>query len=167
MSVVRVGINGFGRIGRCALKHLVERDGFQPVGINDLASLDDLAYLLKYDSVHGWYPRKVDVDDGSILVDDERIAFSSERDPSKIPWGELGADVVIESTGAFRARAARHRPREAAVLRKSLADSPSEYRCAVRARRRAPRGHTASARGLTAAARRPTARRRYAREYAN
>jgi len=110
MPATRVGINGFGRIGRCALKCLVERSGCEVVGINDLADVGDLAYLLKYDSIHGWYRHKVSSNERSITVGDRAISFFSEKDPAKIPWGKVGADIVIESTGAFRSRAeaARH-----------------------------------------------------------
>ena len=101
---VRVGINGFGRIGRCVLKQLMDRDGFEVVGINDLADVDDLAYLFKYDSVHGWYSKKVENDSESITVDGHRIAFFSARDPKEIPWGEVGAEVIIEASGAFRGK---------------------------------------------------------------
>lgn len=103
-KTIRVGINGFGRIGRCTFKQILERPGLEVVGINDLADLGDLGYLLKYDSVHGWYSHKVDTDGSVLVVDGHRIAFSSEREPADIPWGDLGADVVIESTGAFRPR---------------------------------------------------------------
>jgi glyceraldehyde 3-phosphate dehydrogenase len=75
------------------------------VGINDLAGIDDLAYLLKHDSIHGWYPRKVAHDQSTLRVDDMDIAFFSSRDPAKIPWKEKGADIVIESSGALRSRA--------------------------------------------------------------
>ena len=105
MSKVRIAINGFGRIGRCALKHSLERDDVEIVAVNDLADLSDLAYLLKYDSVHGWYSKGVESDENSITVDGRRLAFSAEREPEKLPWGELGIDVVLECTGAFRKRA--------------------------------------------------------------
>jgi glyceraldehyde 3-phosphate dehydrogenase len=101
---IRVGINGFGRIGRCTFKKCIEREAFTVVGINDLADLDDLAYLLKYDSVHGWYPRKISTVQAEIHVDSLRIPFFSSRDPVKIPWKDLGADIVIESSGALRSR---------------------------------------------------------------
>jgi glyceraldehyde 3-phosphate dehydrogenase len=104
MADFRVGINGFGRIGRCVFKRLMEMPGARVVGINDLAELDDLAYLLKYDSVHGWYPKKVSSQPGMLKVGEREIRFFSERDPAALPWGEVGADIVIESTGAFRAR---------------------------------------------------------------
>jgi glyceraldehyde 3-phosphate dehydrogenase len=102
---IRVGINGFGRIGRCVFKQCIAREEFSVVGINDLAEIDDLAYLLKHDSIHGWYPRKVAHDESTLRVDDMDIAFFSSRDPAKIPWREKGADIVIECTGALRSRA--------------------------------------------------------------
>jgi glyceraldehyde 3-phosphate dehydrogenase len=124
MDPIRIGINGFGRIGRCTFKLLVADERFEVAGINDLADIGDLAYLLKYDSVHGWYPRKVSNDTTSIMVGDHKVAFYSEREPEKIPWGDLGVDVVVESTGAFRARAdaARH---IAAGARKVVISAPS------------------------------------------
>ncbi len=124
MDPIRIGINGFGRIGRCTFKLLVADERFEVAGINDLADIGDLAYLLKYDSVHGWYPRKVSNDATSIMVGDHKVAFFSEREPEKIPWGDLGVDVVVESTGAFRARAdaARH---IAAGARKVVISAPS------------------------------------------
>lgn len=101
---IRVGINGFGRIGRCTFKQLIADDRFEVVGVNDLADLDDLAYLLKYDSVHGWYPRTVTTEPGHLVVGGEQVTFHSERNPADLPWGDLGAEVVIESSGVFRAR---------------------------------------------------------------
>ncbi|MGH8927859.1 MAG: glyceraldehyde 3-phosphate dehydrogenase NAD-binding domain-containing protein, partial [Acidimicrobiia bacterium] len=100
----RIAINGFGRIGRCSFKQFLDDDRFEVVGVNDLADLGDLAYLLKYDSVHGWYPRKVSTADKRLVVDGIEIPFTQERDPSLLPWGELGVDVVVESTGAMRTR---------------------------------------------------------------
>ena len=104
MGKIGVGINGFGRIGRCAFKHLVRRDDVRIVGINDLADVGDLAYLLKYDSVHHWYPQKVSVTDREIVVNGQTIPFSSSKDPAQLPWKDLGADVVLEASGAFRHR---------------------------------------------------------------
>jgi len=104
MAMARIGINGFGRIGRCTLKHLVKRAEVEIVGINDLAEISDLTYLLKYDSVHGWYPPKISNDDHSIQVGDRRIRFYSEKDPARIPWGEIGVDIVLECSGVFRKR---------------------------------------------------------------
>ena len=101
---IRVGINGFGRIGRTVFRQLLDKPEFRVVGINDLANLDDLAYLLKHDSVHGWYPRKVVAQDGAIRVDRQNIPFFSSPDPKKIPWQETGADIIIECSGALRSR---------------------------------------------------------------
>jgi glyceraldehyde 3-phosphate dehydrogenase len=102
---VRVGINGFGRIGRCAFKQLIHRDGCEVVGINDLADAGDLAYLLKYDSIHGWYAPKVASDGKALTVDGRTIPIFAQKDPAALPWGDLGADVVLEATGALRSRA--------------------------------------------------------------
>jgi len=106
MDRIRIGINGFGRVGRCVLKQMIDDARFQIAGINDLSDLGDLVYLLKYDSVHGWYPRKVHNDGKDTLtVDDHVIPFFAQEDPARIPWREVGADLIIESTGAFRKRA--------------------------------------------------------------
>ena len=123
--MVRVAINGFGRIGRCTFKQFLEDDRFEVVGINDLSDLDDLAYLLKYDSVHGWYPRKVSTDGSTLVVDGHTIPFSQERDPSRLPWADLGVDVVVEATGAMRSRedAAGHIE---AGARKVVISAPSD-----------------------------------------
>ncbi len=102
--MTRVAINGFGRIGRCTFKQLVADDRFEVVGVNDLAEVDELGYLLKYDSVHGWYPRKVSTSGTTLVVDDLKVPFTQERDPTKLPWSDLDVDVVIESTGAMRSR---------------------------------------------------------------
>jgi glyceraldehyde 3-phosphate dehydrogenase len=122
---LRVGINGFGRIGRCAFKQILDRPELEIVGINDLADIGDLAYLLKYDSVHGWYAKKVTHDDESITVESHRIPFFAQRNPEEIPWGDLQTDLVIESTGVFRRRegAARHL---AGGARRVVISAPSE-----------------------------------------
>ncbi len=102
---VKVGINGFGRIGRLVLRAMKASEAdVDAVLINDLADADDLAHLLKYDSVHGRYPGEVKVDGDGLLVDGDKIQVSAEKDPSKLPWGDLGVDVVVESTGVFRKR---------------------------------------------------------------
>lgn len=103
-EVIRVGINGFGRIGRTVFKQMMQREEFKVVGINDLANLEDLAYLLKYDSIHGWNPSKIAAQDNSIQVDQKSIPFFSTPDPQKIPWKETGADIIIECSGALRSR---------------------------------------------------------------
>jgi glyceraldehyde 3-phosphate dehydrogenase len=110
MAKTRIGINGFGRIGRCAAKVIFDRDDVTLVGINDLKDAGDLAYLLRYDSVHGTYREETHADEGVIGVGDRRIPFFASQDPAEVPWKDVGADIVIESSGALRKRekAARH-----------------------------------------------------------
>jgi len=101
---VRVGINGFGRIGRPFYRIAAARKNVEVVAANDLTDAATLAHLLKYDSVHGIYNADVKAGDGKITVDGNDITILSEPDPAKLPWGDLGVDVVIESTGRFRDR---------------------------------------------------------------
>jgi glyceraldehyde 3-phosphate dehydrogenase len=96
-----VAINGLGRIGRAALKILLDSDGLDVAAVNDIAAADNLAYLLKYDTVYGRYHRKVSAEDGVLVIDDRRIPVFSERDPSALPWGDLGVDLVLECTGVY------------------------------------------------------------------
>ncbi len=100
---VPVGINGFGRIGRLAFRAMMEQD-IRVVGINDVVSPDVLAHLLKYDSVHGGFPGSVAADGDALVVNDQRIPVSAERDPAQIPWKKWGAEIAVESTGLFTAR---------------------------------------------------------------
>lgn len=99
---IKVGINGFGRIGRLVLRRCFELGGFDFVQINDLTDSKTLAHLLKYDSVHGKFNGKVEVDDDNLIVNGDKIKITAERDPANLKWGALGTDVVIESTGVFR-----------------------------------------------------------------
>lgn len=101
MSVTRVAINGFGRIGRSAFKIAFERSDIEVVAINDLTDTKTLAYLLKYDSNYGTYQYDVSSDDTGIIIDGKHIAVLSERDPKSLPWRGMSIDVVIESTGFF------------------------------------------------------------------
>ena len=104
--VIRVGINGFGRIGRLTFRNLLARSSeFEVVGVNDLTDNKTLATLLKYDSIHGRLDGDVSFDDENLSVNGKAFKALSERDPAKLPWGDLGVDVVIESTGIFTARA--------------------------------------------------------------
>tara|TARA_B100001758_G_scaffold228622_1_gene222908 strand:+ start:55 stop:1050 length:996 start_codon:yes stop_codon:yes gene_type:complete len=102
MKKIKVAINGFGRIGRVFTRAVMNDATIEIVAINDLVDTSTLAHLLKYDSVHGKFPHKVTYDNSSITINSKAIKVYSEREPEKLPWGELGIDVVIESTGIFR-----------------------------------------------------------------
>jgi len=101
---IKVGINGFGRIGRLVFRRAMELGGFDFVGINDLTDAKTLGHLLKYDSVHGKFNGTIKVQGNNLIVNGDKIKITSERDPSNLKWGELEADVVIESTGVFRTK---------------------------------------------------------------
>jgi glyceraldehyde 3-phosphate dehydrogenase len=98
---MKVAINGFGRIGRHAFKFLLQKPGVEVVAINDLTDNATLAHLLKYDSVHGRFPGTVSHDDNHLIINGTPIRIYAERDPKALPWGDLGVDVVLESTGFF------------------------------------------------------------------
>lgn len=99
--MIKIAINGFGRIGRNALKILMEKPEAEIVAINDITDAKTLAHLLKYDSSYGTYNRNVDFNDQEIVIDGKKIKILAEKDPEKLPWKKLGVDVVIESTGFF------------------------------------------------------------------
>jgi len=101
MAKVRIGINGFGRIGRLAFRATVKRPDVEVVAINDLLELDHLAYLLKYDSVHGHFDGTVEVSGDSLVVNGKKIRITAEKDPASLKWDEVGADIVAECTGIF------------------------------------------------------------------
>ena len=101
MGKIKIGINGFGRIGRMVLRAAIDRNDVEVVAINDLLDIKHLAYLLKYDSVHGKCKADVLSDDNSLIVDGKKIQISSEKDPKKIAWDLKGVDVVLECTGIF------------------------------------------------------------------
>ncbi len=109
---VKIGINGFGRIGRQALKAMLDYypDALEVVAVNDIGNLPTMAHLLRYDSNYGRFPGTVEVKDDALVVNGKEIKFLCERDPAQLPWGELGVDYVLESTGIFRerAKAAKH-----------------------------------------------------------
>jgi glyceraldehyde 3-phosphate dehydrogenase len=100
--MTRIGINGFGRIGRLAFRIASQNKNVEVVGINDLLDVDHLAYLLKYDSIHGRYQGEISVNDGKLIVDGKTIRVSSERNPENLKWNEIEADIVIDSTGIFK-----------------------------------------------------------------
>ncbi|WP_417356268.1 type I glyceraldehyde-3-phosphate dehydrogenase [Flavobacterium sp.] len=101
MATVKLGINGFGRIGRIVFRETINRDNVEVVAINDLLDVDHLAYLLKYDSVHGNFKGTVEVKAGNLYVNGKHIRVTAEKDPSTLKWNEAGVDVVAECTGIF------------------------------------------------------------------
>jgi glyceraldehyde 3-phosphate dehydrogenase len=101
MAKIKVGINGFGRIGRLVFRAAMDRSDIEIVGINDLIDVDYMAYMLKYDSTHGKFTKKVEAKDGKLVVDGHAIRVTAEKDPANLKWNEVGADYVVESTGLF------------------------------------------------------------------
>lgn len=101
MSKIKIGINGFGRIGRLVFRAAEARDNVEVVAINDLIDVDYMAYMLKYDSTHGAFKGDVEVKDGALVVNGRKIRVTAEKDPSQLKWGEVGADYIVESTGVF------------------------------------------------------------------
>ncbi|MBN2038638.1 MAG: type I glyceraldehyde-3-phosphate dehydrogenase [Spirochaetes bacterium] len=101
MMSIKIGINGFGRIGRLVFRAAVDNDKIEIVGINDLIDVDYMAYMLKYDSTHGRFKGSVDVKDGRLVVNGKAIRVTSEKNPADLKWGDVGAEYVVESTGLF------------------------------------------------------------------
>jgi glyceraldehyde 3-phosphate dehydrogenase len=122
---IKVGINGFGRIGRMFLRAALTKKELEVVAVNDITNADTLAHLLKYDSIHGVLPHEVKAEGGFIYLDGKPLQVLAERDPSKLPWSKLGVQVVIESTGLFTARdkAAMHL---AAGAKKVVISAPAD-----------------------------------------
>ncbi|MFL9835429.1 type I glyceraldehyde-3-phosphate dehydrogenase [Chryseobacterium terrae] len=125
MSTIKVGINGFGRIGRLVFRAMTERDNIEVVGINDLINAEYMAYMLKYDSVHGVFPGEVSVEGNDLVVNGKKIRVTAEKDPSNLKWDAIGADYVVESTGLFldKESAAKH---IAAGAKKVILSAPSK-----------------------------------------
>src|SRR6201996_5036349 len=98
---MKIGINGFGRIGRLAFRAAIERPDVEVVGINDLVEPDYMAYMLKYDSTHGQFDGTIAVEGGHLVVNGKTIRVTAEKDPANLKWGEVGAEIIIESTGLF------------------------------------------------------------------
>jgi glyceraldehyde 3-phosphate dehydrogenase len=103
MSATRIAINGFGRIGRLALRAMIERhkEDFNVVAVNDMADLKTNAHLFRYDSTYGIFPGKIEAGEGVLKIDDWEIVVLNQKDPARLPWKQLGVDIVIESTGVF------------------------------------------------------------------
>mgnify|MGYP005814783333 CR=1 FL=1 len=103
--MTKVGINGFGRIGRLAFRAAIKRQDIEIVGINDLVDPEYMAYMLKYDSTHGRFDGTVEVKDGGLVVNGKKIRVTAEKDPSNLKWSDVGAEIIIESTGLFLTKA--------------------------------------------------------------
>ena len=101
MSKIKVGINGFGRIGRLVFRVAMAKDNVEIVGINDLISVDYMAYMLRYDTMHGQFKGSIEVKDGALVVNGHSIRVTAEKDPANLKWNEVGAEYVVESTGLF------------------------------------------------------------------
>jgi glyceraldehyde 3-phosphate dehydrogenase len=101
MSKIKIGINGFGRIGRLVFRETLNRDNIEVVAINDLLDVDHLAYLLKYDSVHGRFAGNIEIKEGQLYVNDKHIRVTAEKDPNNLKWNEVDTDIVAECTGIF------------------------------------------------------------------
>ena len=99
---IRIGINGFGRIGRLVFRAGFEREGYEFVAVNDLSDPSTMAHLLKYDSVHGKFAGTIETVEDGFIINGKPVKVLSERDPGALPWGDLGVDVVVEATGIFR-----------------------------------------------------------------
>ncbi len=123
--MTKIGINGFGRIGRIAFRIAAQKNNVEVVAINDLLDVDHLAYLLKYDSVHGKYPGTVEVKDGHLVVDGKTVRVTAERNPEDLKWDAVGAEIVIDCTGIFTTKdtAAAHIK---AGARKVVISAPSK-----------------------------------------
>ena len=102
-NVAKVGINGFGRIGRNVFRAALNNPAVEIIAVNDLTDAATLAHLLKYDSIHGTFEADVQVDGDSLVVNGKKVKVLAQTDPAKLPWGELGIDIVVESTGRFTA----------------------------------------------------------------
>jgi len=122
---VKIGINGFGRIGRFVFRAAAERDDVEVVGINDLIDVDYLAYMLKYDSTHGRFKGEVSVDNNSLIVNGKVIRITAERDPENLNWGDIDVDVVVESTGFFLTQETASKHLEAGA-KKVVLSAPSK-----------------------------------------
>ncbi len=98
---IRVGINGFGRIGRLVFRAAQERNDIEIVGINDLIDVEYMAYMLRYDTMHGQFKGSIEIKDGKLVVNGKAIRVTAEKNPADLKWNEVGAEYVVESTGLF------------------------------------------------------------------
>ncbi|KAG5464806.1 hypothetical protein LSCM4_00247 [Leishmania orientalis] len=124
--MVKVGINGFGRIGRVVFRAAQTRSDIEIVGINDLLDAEYMAYMLKYDSTHGRFNGTVEVRDGALVVNGKAIRVTRERDPASLKWGSIGAEVVVESTGLFLTQETAHKHIQAGAQRVVMTGPPKD-----------------------------------------
>jgi glyceraldehyde 3-phosphate dehydrogenase len=125
MAKVKVGINGFGRIGRLVFRQAVDNPNVEIVGINDLTDVKTLAYLLKYDSTHKQFKGEISIDGDNLVVNGRKIAICAQKDPAQLPWAALGVDLVVESTGIFTSREAASK-HIAAGAKKVIISAPAK-----------------------------------------
>ncbi len=125
MSTIKVGINGFGRIGRLVFRAMAERSNIEVVGINDLIDAEYMSYMLKYDSVHGRFNGEVSVEGNDLIVNGKKIRVTAEKDPNNLKWNEIGADYIVESTGLFLSKDAAQAHINAGA-KKVLLSAPSK-----------------------------------------
>lgn len=123
--MIKIGINGLGRIGRLMMRIAIERDDVEVVAANDLMDIEQIAYLIKYDSVHGRFNGSMEVDGSYLVINNKRIFISNEKDPNNIPWGTNGVDVVAECTGLFKNRE-QNQAHINAGAKKVVISSPSD-----------------------------------------
>lgn len=125
MSKIKIGINGFGRIGRLVMREAFQRNDVEIVAINDLMDIEQLVYLLKYDSVHGTFKKDITIDGNTMIIDGKRIRVTSEKEPSLLRWDEVGAEIIAECSGVFKTmeKAGAHLK---AGAKKVVISSPSE-----------------------------------------
>mgnify|MGYP003553076634 FL=1 len=126
MKKIKVGINGFGRIGRLVFRNIIKRDDMEVVGINDLLDATNMAYMLRYDSVHGRFNGTIEVIDGNLVVNGQTIRVTSEVDPANLKWNEVEAEYVVESTGRFLTKDAASKHLQAGARIVVLSAPPKE-----------------------------------------
>jgi glyceraldehyde 3-phosphate dehydrogenase len=126
MKKIKVGINGFGRIGRLVFRNIIKRDDMEVVGINDLLDATNMAYMLRYDSVHGRFNGSIEVVDGNLVVNGQTIRVTSEVDPANLKWNEVEAEYVVESTGRFLTKDAASKHLQAGARIVVLSAPPKE-----------------------------------------
>ena len=124
----RIAINGMGRIGRASLKVILDSPELTLVALNDITPIDNIAYLIKYDSVHGSFDREIEVEANALTIGNREIPFFSEKDPANLPWDKMGVDVVIESTEVFTKQEEAQKHIEAGAKAVVISGPPISFR---------------------------------------